>query len=157
MLARDLTNENKYLYLLFPTTSLELNLLNDLLETYKQQKHISSPLLKLTRKIFKSATIETLSTRIHQFILSMTVNDDQKQILLLVLRQCDEILRLVEHHRPNWIKFSIIYILLGIETIKQQNNNESIVLIVTMILKLLKNLSKEVSEKQIKYSRDQDS
>jgi hypothetical protein len=84
------------------------------LENYKQQKQSLSPLLKLTKKIFKSTTIDTLSSTID---------------------------------RPNWIKFSIIYILLGIETIKQQDNNEYIELATVMIFKLLKKLSKEVSQR----------
>jgi len=140
----DLTNENKYLHLLFPTTLSELNLLNNLLENYKQQKTISSPLLKLTKKNFKSTTIENLSTSIEIFIQSLTNHDDQENILLPLLKQHDEVLRLVEHHRPNWIKFSIIYILLGIQTIQQKDNNEYIQLSTLMIFKLLKKLSKEV-------------
>ncbi len=84
------------------------------MENYKQQKQSLSPLLKLTKKIFKSTTIDTLSSTID---------------------------------RPNWIKFSIIYILLGIETIKQQDNNEYIELATVMIFKLLKKLSKEVSQR----------
>jgi hypothetical protein len=145
----DLTNEHKYLHLLFPTTLSELNLLNNLLENYKQQKNISSPLLKLTKKIFKSITIENLSTTIEIFIQSLTNCDDQENILLPLLQQHDEVLRLVEHHRPNWIKFSIIYILLGIQTITQKNNNEYIQLSTIMIFKLLKKLSKEVCHNEI--------
>jgi len=145
LLTLDLTNENKYLHLLFPTTLSELNLLNNLLENYKQQKQSLSPLLKLTKKIFKSTTIDTLSNTIDTFIQSLIINDDRANILLPLLQQHDEILRLVEHHRPNWIKFSIIFILLGIQTIKQQDNNEYIQLSTLMVFKLLKNLSKEVS------------
>ncbi len=117
------------------------------MENYKQQKQSLSPLLKLTKKIFKSTTIETLSSTIDTFIQSLTSNDDRKNTLLPLLQQHDEILRLVEHHRPNSIKFSIIYILLGIETIKQQDNNEYIELATVMIFKLLKKLSKEVSQR----------
>jgi hypothetical protein len=145
----DLTNEHKYLHLLFPTTLSELNLLNNLLENYKQQKNISSPLLKLTKKIFKSITIENLSTTIEIFIQSLVNYDDQENILVPLLQQHDEVLRLVEHHRPNWIKFSIIYILLGIQTIKQKDNNEYIQLSAIMIFKLLKKLSKEVCHNEI--------
>lgn len=144
LLTMDLTNEIKYLHLLFPTTLSELNLLNSLLENYKQQKNISSSLLKLTKKVFKSATIENLSTTIERFLQGLVEHDDRENILLPLLQQHDEILRLVEHHRPNWIKFAIIYILLGIQTIKQQNNNEYIQLSTLMIFKLLKKLSKEV-------------
>jgi hypothetical protein len=145
LLTLDLTNENKYLHLLFPTTLSELNLLNNLLENYKQQKQTSSSLLKLTKKIFKSTTIDNLSATLETFIQSLTNHDDRENILLPFLQQHDEILRLVEHHRPNWIKFSIIFILLGIQTIKQQDNNEYIQLSTLMVFKLLKNLSKEVS------------
>lgn len=143
----DLTNETNYLHLLFPTNLTELNLLNNLLENSKQQKQNSSSLLKLTKKVFKSATIENLSTTIETFLQSLVEHDDKEKILLPLLQQHDEILRLVEHHRPNWIKFAIIYILLGIQTIKQQNNNnnnEFIQLSTLMIFKLLKKLLKEV-------------
>ena len=70
-LTLDLTNENKYLHLLFPTTTSELNLLNNLLENSKQQNQSLSPLIKLTKKIFKSATINTLSTTIVILIQSI--------------------------------------------------------------------------------------
>ncbi|CAF3430204.1 unnamed protein product [Rotaria sp. Silwood1] len=145
LLALDSTSETKYLHLLFPTTSSELNLLNNLLENYKRQKQTSSPLLKLTKKTFKSTTIDNLLTTIDRFIQSITTNDDHQNILLPLLQQYDEILRLVEHYRPNWIKFSIIYILLGIETIKQQTNNEYIELSTIIVFKLLKKLSQEIS------------
>jgi hypothetical protein len=116
------------------------------LENHKQQKHSFSPLLKLTKKTFKSTTMNNLSTTIDTFIHSLTTNEDQINILLPLLQQHDEILRLVEHYRPNWIKFSIIYILLGIETIQQKDhNNEYIELSTLMIFKLLKKLSKEVN------------
>ncbi|CAF0784428.1 unnamed protein product [Adineta steineri] len=145
LLSHDSISENKYLHLLFPTTSSELSLLNHLLDNSKQHKQSLSSLLKLTKKVFKSTTIKTLSSTLDTFIQSITTNDDQKNVLLPLLQQHDEILRLVEHHRPNWIKFSIIYILLGIETVKQQNNNEYVELAIIMIFKLLKKLSKEIS------------
>ena len=150
LLTMDLNNENKYFHLLFPSTLSEINLLNNLLENYKQQKQISSsssssPLLKLTKKIFKSITIENLSTTIEIFIQSIINHEQKEYILIPLLQQHDEILRLVDDHRPNWIKFSIIYILLGIQTIKQLDNNEYIQLSTLMIFKLLKKLSQEVS------------
>jgi hypothetical protein len=79
------------------------------------------------------------------FIQSLTSYDDREKILLPLLQQHDEILRLVEHHRPNWIKFAIIFILLGIQIIKKQVNNEDIQLSTLMMFKLLKKLSQEVS------------
>jgi hypothetical protein len=121
------------------------------LDNYKQQNQSLSPLLKLTKKVFKSTTINSLSTTIDTFIQLLITNNDQANILLPLLRQHDEILRLVEHHRPNWVKFAIIYVLLGIETIKQQENKEYIELAIVIVFKLLKNLSKEVSS--IKYRR----
>ena len=140
----DLSNEKKYLHLLFPTNTFELNLLNHLLDNSKQQKQNSSSLIKLTRKIFKSNTVENLSKTIETFLQALVKHDDREKILVPLLQQHDEILRLVEHHRPNWIKFAIIFILLGIETIKQQENNEYIQLSVILIFKLLKKLSNEV-------------
>ncbi|CAF2088985.1 unnamed protein product [Rotaria magnacalcarata] len=144
LLTLDPSSENKYLHLLFPTTSSELNLLNNLLENYKQ-KQTSSPLLKLAKKNFKSTTVDSLSTAIARFIQSIPISDDQSNILLPLLRQSDEILRLVEHFRPNWVKFAIIYVLLGIETIKQHANNEYNQLATIIVFKLLKSLSKEIS------------
>jgi hypothetical protein len=141
----DLSNEKKYLHLFFPTSLSELNLLNKFLENSKQQKQNSSSLLKLTKKIFKSATMENISMTIETFLQALVEHDDRENILLPLLQQHDEISRLVEHYRPNWIKFSIIYILLGIEIIKQQNNHEFIQLSVIMIFKLLKKLSNEVN------------
>ena len=61
LLSLDSTHENQYLHLLFPTTPAELNLLNTLLENHKEQKHTLSPLLKLTKKTFKSTTMDNLS------------------------------------------------------------------------------------------------
>lgn len=101
-------------------------------------------MIKLTKKIFKSATVETLSTTIDRFISAIGTNDDQADILLPLLQQSDEILRLVEHYRPNWIKFAIIYVLLGVETIKNHSDNEYNELATISIFKLLKNLSNEV-------------
>ena len=125
-----------------------MDLLNNLLENHKQHKQSLTPLLKLTKKTFKSTTIDNLSTTMETFIQSLTTNDDKLNILVPLLQQHDEILRLVEHYRPNWIKFSIIYILLGIETINQKDNqNEYIELSTLMVLKLLKKLSKEVTKK----------
>lgn len=104
-----------------------------------------SPLLKLAKKVFKSVTVDALPTTIERFIQSITNNDDQENTLLPLFRQCDEILRLVEHYRPNWIKFAIIYVLLGIEAIQKHKNNEYTELGTIMIFKLIKQLSKEVS------------
>ncbi|CAF1260717.1 unnamed protein product [Adineta ricciae] len=145
LLSIDSTSENKYLHLLFPTTPSELNLLNNLLDSYKQHKHSLSPLLKLTKKVFKSATMETLSSTIETFIQSLTNTSERKDVLLPLLQEHDEVLRLVEHNRPNWIKFAIIYTLLGVETIKQQDVNEYIELATVMIFKLLKKLAKEIT------------
>lgn len=145
LLTLDLTNEKKYLHLLFPSTLSELNLLNYFLENSKQNKQNSSPLLKLTKKIFKSTTIETLSSTMSTFLHALVEHDEHEKILLPLLQQHDEILRLVEHHRPNWIKFAIIFILIGIETIKQHDNQEYTQLSVIMVFKLLKILANEVS------------
>ncbi len=89
--------------------------------------------------------MENISMTIETFLQALVEHDDRENILLPLLQQHDEISRLVEHYRPNWIKFSIIYILLGIEIIKQQNNHEFIQLSVIMIFKLLKKLSNEVN------------
>jgi hypothetical protein len=94
--------------------------------------------------------MENISMTIETFIQALVEHDDRENVLLPLLQQHDEILRLVEHYRPNWIKFAIIYILLGIQIIKQQNNNEFIQLSIIMIFKLLKQLSNEV--KFLEYS-----
>ena len=65
--------------------------------------------------------------------------------LLPLLKEHEEIFRLVEHYRPHWIKFAVIYVLLGIETLRQPSNTEYTELSTTMIFHLLKKLSKEVS------------
>jgi hypothetical protein len=141
----DLSDEKKYLHLLFPTNLSELNLFNKLLENYKQKKQNPSSLLKLTKKIFKSTTMENISTTIETFLQALVEHDDRENVLLPLLQQHDEILRLVEHYRPNWIKFAIIYVLLGIQTINKQVNNEFVQLSVIMVFKLLKKLLNEVN------------
>lgn len=145
LLSVDSTNESKYLHLLFPTTSSELTLLNNLLDNYKKQNHALSPLLKVVKKTFKSANIGALSTTIETFVQALTQSSERQEVLLPLLQQHDEVLRLVEHNRPSWIKFAVIYILLGVDTIKQQNVEEYVELATVMIFKLLKKLSKEVS------------
>ena len=145
LLTFDLSNEKKYLHLLFPSTIAELNRLNHFLENSKQNKQNSSPLLKLTKKIFKSTTIENLSTTMTTFLHALVEHNEPEKVLFPLLQQHDEILRLVEHHRPNWIKFAIIFIQLGIEIIKQQQNEEFVQLSVIMVFKLLKRLANEVN------------
>ena len=141
----DLSDEKKYLHLLFPTNLSELNLFNKLLENYKQKKQNPSSLLKLTKKIFKSTTVENISTTIETFLQALVEHDDRENVLLPLLQQHDEILRLVEDYRPNWIKFAIIYVLLGIQIINKQVNNEFVQLSVIMVFKLLKKLLNEVN------------
>lgn len=145
LLVLDTKNEMKYHHLLFPSNSSELNLLNHLLDNFKQQQPSVTPLLKLTKKIFKSATVDSLPTVLNTFIQSISSNDDRAHILLPLLEQHEETLRLVEHNRPSWIKFCIIYILLGVKTIQRQENGEYIEVATSMMFKLLKKLSKEVS------------
>lgn len=145
LLTFDLSNENKFLHLLFPSTISELNRLNHFLENSKQNKQNTSPLLKLTKKIFKSTNIENLSSTMTTFLQALVEHNEPEKVLFPFLQQHDEILRLVEQHRPNWIKFAVIFILLGIEIIKQQQNEQFIQLSVIMVFKLLKRLANEVN------------
>ena len=89
--------------------------------------------------------MENISTTIETFLQALVEHDDRENVLLPLLQQHDEILRLVEHYRPNWIKFAIIYVLLGIQTINKQVNNEFVQLSVIMVFKLLKKLLNEVN------------
>jgi hypothetical protein len=141
----DSTNENRYFHLLFPSNTSELKLLHHLLNNYKQQQHVMTPLLKLTKQTFRSTSRDSLSTDLELFIQSIGRHNDRTNVLLFVIEQHDDILRLVEHHRTHWIKFAIIFILLGIEIIQHRDKNDDIELTINMIFKLLMGLSKEVS------------
>ena len=105
-------------------------------------------MLKVAKRTFKVTTAITpssLSASMEAFIQSLATSDDRMHTLLPLLKEHEEIFRLVEHYRPHWIKFAVIYVLLGIETLRQPSNTEYTELTTTMIFHLLKKLSKEVS------------
>lgn len=137
-LSFDLSNESKYIHLLFPSNQSELNLLEHFLDNSKQHK--TNPLIKLTKKIYKSTTIDNLLSSIENFLQAIAKQNDGEKISTILFQHHDEILRLVEFNRPNWIKFALIYILLGIQTIQGDDSQLAII----MVLNLLKRLNQEV-------------
>ena len=138
-MSRHSTNEQHFVHLLFPSNASELQLLTHLLDTHKSSL---TPLMKLAKKTFKNQQGEVSSGAMENFLQSISDHDDRTKMLRPIFDQKDEILRLMESSRPNWIKFAVIYILLGIEALKHQEWTE---FAVRMIFKLLQKLSKEVS------------
>ena len=138
-LSLDVKNETRYFHLLFPSNSFEIQLLNDLLENFKEKK---TALLKLSKKIFKSISSESLASSLSSLIESINNNDEyQSESIVGLLEQHEEILRRVEQNRANSLKFTVIYILLAIGMISQGKNVE---FGMKLIWNLLKKLSKDV-------------
>jgi hypothetical protein len=138
-MTRNSSDDRRFVHLLFPSNSSEIQLLQHLLDA---QKSSLTPLMKLAKKYFKNVQQETFVESFDKFLRSIDDHDDRTSIFRSIFDQQEEIFRLMDSSRPNWIKFAVIFILLGLEAMKISELTE---FSVRMILKLLQKLSKEVS------------